>query len=249
MAQKHVRLTLSANPLQRSLIEQFLKDGEVPFSTRDGPGPDVILGQMNPVGHLEFLVPEDRLQEAKDLLCAHGIACDVSERLLNRCLEEIVKPLLDTPAGDLSRLVRFVQINNKETVRALFEATLRFDGGRPLLENLLFQSAREGLTGPLTSLARTLGEGATESFAKRFHAEALGGEKATRLALLDVLPQFAAIPWRSAVLRDALLHDDFDVRDAASEALFTIREGDCGYDPEASPEEREAIVNEVLTDV
>ena len=164
-------LTTSVEPFQQSLIREILLGGGIVFETRE-PGPGSwLMGTANPLLPTEFLVPAERLQEAKDLLCAHGIVCDVSERLLRRSFEEIVKPLLGAPGRSLDRLVYFVGINNKETLRALFQATAKESGGLDLLEDLFFAMAGEGTT-HLLVLARVLEPLVESSFGKRFSTAA-----------------------------------------------------------------------------
>src|SRR5262245_28174003 len=142
-----VALTTASGPYQESLIGETLKSAGIPYTTINKPGPGTAiqvlqLGATPAFLATEFQVPPERLQEAKELLCSNGIVCEVSERLLNRALEEIVAPLLDDPDRDLQGLVRFVDINNRETVKALLQAALRRDGGRRLVEDLFFAVAR-----------------------------------------------------------------------------------------------------------
>jgi hypothetical protein len=242
---KYVPLTVSTNPLQKILIEGALKAAGIPFSQHDGPAPTVILGQDNPISCLEFRVDPERLQEAKDVLCAAGIVCDVSERLLRRTLDEVVKPLLESRERELGRLLHLVEVNNKETVAALFEATLELAGGRELLEELFFAMAREGL-GRILILARALRDRTTAGFDDRFQAEAIHGDRETRISLLGTVQEFPASYWQASVLGAALLDRDSEIRDSGSEALFALKGEDCGYDPEAPPAEREEAVQALL---
>jgi len=217
---KLVTLTTASGPLQQTLIGETLRGAGIAFETYEkGFLPSTILGQINPLQEIEFRIPVERQQEAKDLLCANGIVCEISERLLKRSLEEIVKPLLGQRERDLTRLARFVEINNKETVRALFNATSRESGGEDLLEDLFFTMARDG-SRALLSLARIVGPGSGDSFRDRFRHEGTGGDKAIRLGLLEVLPEFTTAPWRDEVLRAALDDEDTDIREAAKEAAF-----------------------------
>ncbi len=251
---KFVKLTSSSNPLQQSLVEEVLKDEDIPFEVREQAWLNTILGAGNPMGFREFLVPEDRLQEAKDALCGNGIVCDVSERMLRRSLDEIVRPLLEArPHGegegegkrDLCRLAYFVGINNKETVRALFEAVRKEKGGEDLLEDLFFHLARED-SFALRILARVLHEGKASESGSRFLSEWASAEKEARARLLDVLPELPASHWRLEVVVEGLRDGDPDVRAAAGEALYTIRHGDdCGYDPDAPEAEREEAIEQV----
>src|SRR5262245_58528857 len=128
MEQKFVLLTTAANSFQKSIIEAILRSAGISYLSWN-PSLTVVLGSERPLSLEQFQVPADQLQIAKEILCAHGVVCEVSGRLLNRALEEIIKPLLGTSERDLSRLQRFVEVNNKETVRALCEATLREEGG------------------------------------------------------------------------------------------------------------------------
>lgn len=245
MTRKDVRLASSVNPFQRSLIEAVLKDANIPFSTYESPTPSAVLGPFNPLGYVEFRVPPDRLQEAKDVLCANGVVCDVSERLLKRCLEEVVRPLLGREGRDFTHLLHLVDVNNKETVLALFDHTLEYAGGRELLEDLFFRMARDG-SGRLLILARALSGNEGPSFGARFRREAIAGESETRIALVEVLPEFGEGSWQLSVLAALLLDPAGDIREAASEALFSLRGEDCGYDPESPPAEREATVQAIL---
>jgi hypothetical protein len=239
-----VPLTTSSGPYQKTIIEEILRSEGIPFETRER-GAAAYLGASSPLIYEEIVVPSDRLQAAKDILCAHGVVCEVSERLLNRSLEEIVRPLLGQKERDLSRLVRFVDINNKETVRALFEATLKETGGLELLEDLFFSLAREDAQHRRV-LARVLQRKMNAAFAERFHMEATLGQKKTRLALLEALPDLPSSAERSRILVACLRDRDGEIREAASEALFTLHGDEHGYDPEDPPAEREAAVQRIL---
>jgi hypothetical protein len=247
MSEESALLTAATNPFQASAIEATLRSAGIAFWTKEAPSSAVVfLGPLyGGAGYLEFHVASDQLKEAKDALCAGGIVCEVSERLFRRSLEDIVKPLLSDAEPDYGRLVRFLELNNKETVKAIFEATLELGGGRELLEDLFFHLARSRHPG-LRSLARVLGRRTTASFAERYSSDASVGEKETRIALLDVLAEFKSAPWHLEVLATALLDRDSEIREAASEALFELRGRDCGYDPEDPPAEREAAIEEIL---
>ncbi len=244
MEQNYVLLTTAANSFQKSLIEEILRNSGIPFLTLNSD-PMAALGASGLLVGEQFRVPPDRLQEAKDVLCANGVVCEVSGRLLNRSLDEIVKPLLGNRERDLSRLLRFVEVNNKETVRALFEATLKEQGGSDLLEDLFFLMARQGAAG-LKILARAVRPKMNAAFADRFHSEGTLGEKSLRLTLLDVLPELPPTYQRLQVLAAALRDRDSELREAASEALFAAEEDDHGYDPSDPPAEREAAVQKLL---
>jgi len=248
MKKDAVVLTAASNPYQQSIIAEILKEAGIPFYLQDGPGPTAILGSASPLGYQQFRVPPGHLQRAKEVLCANGIVCEVSDRLLNRCLDEIIKPLLFQKDGDLGRLLRFVELNNKETVRALFEATLRERGGRELLEDLFFLLALNR-SAALRTLSRTLHQKLTKvdaSFGERFQADAIHGSKKTRLALLEALPDLPASPHRVRALAAALRDQDGEIREAASEALFALGGDDYGYDPQDPPAEREVAVRRLL---
>ena len=240
-----VRLTIATNPLLHSIIEGILRDAAVPFEAFDEAAFDVILGVRSPINNVEFRVPRDRLQEAKDLLCANGVVCEVSDRLLKRALEEIVKPLLRDGGPGMGRLVHFITINNKETVRALFEATIKLRGGQGLLEEVFFELARSGQS--LSTLARALEAETSAGFDERFESEAATGDKVTRIALLDVIPKFQTSPRRMQVLAAALLDAEIEIREAAAGALFELKVEDGGYDPEAPLEKRKAAVQKILS--
>src|SRR5262245_39007501 len=138
-----VLLVTSSNPLQQALITETLNESDIPFETRrEGPAVALMTGGIGFMGFEQFLVPDDRLREAKDALCAQGIVCDVSERLLRRTLDEVVRPLLEaTGPRDLERLAYLSDINNKETVRAIYDAVAKEPGGPQLLVELFFQLA------------------------------------------------------------------------------------------------------------
>lgn len=244
MAENFVQLTIATHPVQESVINAVLTDGGIPFETFEESAFNVILGSTSPVNKVEFRVPDACLQEAKDLLCANGVVCEVSERLLRRALEEIVQPLLNARGSKLERLLYFVKINNKETLRALFEATLLCPGGRELLEDLFFAMAEDGLA--LSTLARTIEAEASPAFGEKFQLEAATTDKNARIALFEVLAKFHASPWRLPALATGLLDPDAEIREAASESLFALQVDDAGYDPEAPPEERKAAVEEIL---
>jgi len=244
MEQNYVLLTTAANSFQKSLIEEILRTSGIPFLTQNAD-PMAALGAAGLLVGEQFRVPRDRLQEAKDILCANGVVCEVSGRLLNRALEEIVKPLLGNRERELGGLLRFVEVNNKETVRALFEGTMKEQGGPDLLEDLFFQLARQGTAG-LKVLARAARPKMNAAFADRFHSEGTLGEKSLRLTLLDVLPELPPTYQRLQVLAAGLRDRDSEIREAASEALFAAEENDHGYDPSDPPAEREAAVQKLL---
>jgi hypothetical protein len=244
MSSQYVPLTTAINSVQRTVIESTLRDAGIEFVTQEVDSLTA-LGATT-LSRLEFRVPAERLSEAKEALCANGVVCEISERLLKRSLDDVVRPLLSHAGGrDLGKLLYLAEINNKETVRAIFEATSKLAGGRELLEDLFFAMAREG-HGRLASLARLLGPAAEPSFIERLRREAAGGELEARLELIEVLPEFAGRPGLLATLAEALLDDDLEIREAAAEALFALKGHDCGYDAEAPPEEREAAVRELL---
>lgn len=247
MAEEHetfVPLTRSGNPVQQSLIRDVLAEAGIPFLGLEGMGSVAALAPVSPINYVEFRVPPERVQEAKDLLCSSGVICDVSERLLRRSLEEVVKPLLahPRPSRDLERLLYLARINNKETVTALYEATRDLKGGIDLLVDLFFEMARTGEGHPLL-LARALAGTLTAEFAERFLQEATGGDKEARLALLDVAPAFRGTAgWLLESVAAGLLDSDEEIRDAAGEALFALEGDDYGYDPKGPQKDREAAV-------
>ena len=241
----HVHLTTSAGPVEASAIEAVLTDAGIPFTTQELDGLTVLTMAPIPLSRLEFRVPSDRREEAAELLCANDIVCEVSERLLQRTFEEVVRPLLGVQEPRLERLIYLVGINNKDTLRALFERTRGAEGGLALLEDLFFAMAREE-SPRLQVLARHLADGTTAGFGSRFVREAESGPKTARLSLLGVLPEFRKEPWRAQVLAPSLRDDDVEIRDAASEALFAIRGTDFGYDPQADLPEREEAIERIL---
>ncbi len=245
MTEDSVPLIDATNPLQTSLVEEVLREAGIHFTAHEKAAPSVIFGSTSPVGFLEIRVPETQLQEAKDALCANGIVCDVSERILERTLEEVVKPLLSTTERDYARLLHLVTINNKETVEALFRATLEFEGGRELVEDLFFAMAQKGLR-ELRLLARVFSENLSSGFEARFRRLGSGGALETRITLLDVLPKLPESGWRHAFLAEALLDKEAEIRDAASEALFSLKKQDYGYDPEDPPDARREAVQRFL---
>jgi hypothetical protein len=176
----------------------------------------------------------------------YSVLCEVSERLLTRTLEEVVKPVLASGERDFSRLLYLLEVNNKETVQAILQATMRLAGGPDLLEDLFFHMAQES-TGRLLLLARTLAQaGASESFAARYKSASRDGRKPARIALLDVLSEFRKAAWSSSALAEALLDEDAEIRDAAGEALFSIAGRDVGYDPQDPADVREALVQKLF---
>ena len=244
MSDSYVVLTRATHPVQKTLIEQILKAEGIHFNCEDY-ALSVIFGGSLPMGYHEFQVPFGRLQEAKDALCAGGVVCEVSQRLLKRTLEEVIEPLLQTDERDYERLTHLVEINNKETVHALFERTLELEGGRELLEDLFFALARESRPGLLT-LARSLADGASSEFLQRYAEEATSADKQSRMALLEVLREIPSSYVHQRVMAVALTDADFDLRDAASEALYSLTESSWGYDPEDPPEKRFAAVEKIL---
>src|SRR5574341_89021 len=242
-------LAVAQNLYQRGLIGSILDQAGIEYRVKDSLAPDPVLLALTaePILGDEVWVPAGRLPEAKDVLCANGIVCEVSERLLRRSLDEIVVPLLGAKDRDLDRLIRFVQINNKETVRALFEATLKEEGGQAIIEDLFFQLAAEPEDArDLRILARVLKDRITPAFWERFLSEATGDLTDVRLALLEVLNELPLSTQRVEALVRGLRDPDDDIRDAASEALFALHHTDFGYDPEAPENEREEAIEKFL---
>jgi len=244
------KLAVANDGLQQSLIRETLTELGIPFHAREPNIPTAVFGGAPlgaGIGWMEFLVPEDQLQEAKDNLCAAGIVCDVSERLLKRTIAEIVEPLLDGTTTDRDRLLHAISINNKETVRALFDIVASREGGVALLEDTFFDLAADGAA-RLRDLARVLAReepGRETEFARRLATAAIDGDVDTRLSILGVLSLFArwGIPW--PILQPALADTDADIRDAASEVLFELEIDDCGYEPDASEAERRDAINTI----
>jgi hypothetical protein len=247
MEQNLVPLTATSGSYQKYLIEEVLKGAEIPFAVQERGGLTAWLGKEAPTIFLEFLVPLERLQEAKEILCGNGIVCEVSERLLGRALDEIVKPLLGSSDRDLDRLARFFEVNNKETVKALVELTLEQPGGRPLLEDLFFRLARTEDLNPLRVLARVLGPKADARFFGRLVEEMGSGRKESELAILEVLPELPDTRERTEALAKALRDPILEVREAAGEALYSLGKGDFGYDPTSPAEDRETSIKDFLT--
>lgn len=238
-------LLRTANPVQRSLVRDVLSEEGIIFFEYEDLGPGGGFLSLPTLQHVEFRVPSAELQKAKDVLCANGIVCDVSERLLRRTLDEVVKPLLSSEERNLQRLVYLVRVNNKETVAAIYEETRRLEGGAGLLADLFFEMARAG-EGNLRILARALAEEAGDAFGDRFARAVAEEGKEARFELLEAAPVFGKRPWALRSVAAALLDPDREVREAASEALFEVEGLDYGYDPEAPEAEREASVARFL---
>ena len=247
MASGYVTLTEAVNPLQRGLIEDILQGEEIPFRLKDSSIP-AIFGTHSPVGTLTFEVAEGDLQRAKDSLCAQGVVCDVSERLLRRTLDEVVKPLVNGEGGDPSRLHHLLSINNKETVRALYEQTFELPKGREFLENLFFELAAGEDSAGLPILARVLAAEPSAGFLKRYGTAGVEGNEPERVSLLDALPGFSLPDLQLELLSPALLDASLTIREAGSEALFSIVAGvvHYDYDPEGDAESRTAFVQTEL---
>jgi hypothetical protein len=246
MNETFVPLTRSTELLQRTLIEDVLHAEKIPF-TCVAHSMETILGVNPLVGFHEFRVRPDDVTKAKETLCANGIVCDVSERLLRRVLDEVVQPLLAArpPERDYARLIYLVQVNNKETVRAIFETTVGFTGGPGLLEDFFFALAREA-SPRLRLLARALSASATHEFYGRYISAATSDSPVCRGALLDVLHEFPSPELHQELLQNALVDADLEIREAASEALFNLKGSSCGYDPTADADERLAVVRRIL---
>ncbi len=241
MLEEFVDLTSSADPVQRSLIEDVLREAGIPFTVTEGKTASVVIGSASPLVTHVYRVPDEKLQTARDVLCENSIVCEISERLLRRTFNEVVKPLLGKSSPNLDRLVYLVTINNKETVHALFKLTLTQEGGRGLLEDLFFRIAAEDLL-HLRSLARVLAGKPSAEFPQRFLNAVGTGLKEARANLYEVLKElpfdFPKVEALARGLRDA----DPEVRAAAGEALFTLRRTDYGFDPDAPEAEREAAI-------
>jgi hypothetical protein len=240
-----VHLAASGSQFQKFAIEEALKAAGIAYAIRDHGAPKVYTGE-GMLLYQEFVVPESRLQEAKDALCANGIVCEVSEHLLRRALEEIVKPIMGCLDPDLSRLTHFVEVNNKETVKALFQEALKLEGGRGLLDDLFFRIDRPEDIPCLRTLARVLGPEADAAFWARLEEMMRSGEDQPRLALLEVLPELPEIRRRAEILAIALRDPSLEIRDTASEALFALGKGDYGYNPEDPEDERESAIANFL---
>ncbi len=241
-----VPLTTAGNQYQISLISEVLQGAGIPFTMRDSAALSALGVGTTPLTSKQILVPQDRLQEAKDVLCAGGIVCEVSERLLTRALEEIVDPLLEAGDPDLDRLRRFIQVNNKDTSRALMEATLEKPGGPELLENLFFKLDQSDDVACLRALARALGSKVSGDFFERLKESLSAGTVEKRIALLETIPDLPNRPDRADALAVALRSTSSKIRDAAGEALFALGLGDFGYEAEGPPDEREEAITKFL---
>lgn len=240
-----VALLRTANPVQRSLVGEVLSEAGIRFLEYEDVGPGGGFLSLPTLQHVEFRVPPAELQRAKDVLCANGVVCDISERLLRRTLDEVMKPLLASEGRDLTRLLYLVKVNNKETVGAIYEETRKLVGGTELLADLFFEMARAG-EGNLRILARALAEEPEAELGDRF-ARAIAEEgNEARCELLGAAAVFGKRPWVLRSVAAALLAPDPEVREAASEALFEIEGVDYGYDPEAPEAERESSVARFL---
>ena len=56
MSDEKTTLTTSTTPLQQSIIKTILEDEGIDYSIRDRTTPSVILGEMDPLGYIEFCV-------------------------------------------------------------------------------------------------------------------------------------------------------------------------------------------------
>ena len=236
-------LARSSDPVQQSLIKDILDEAGIPFLCAEHLGAvSAYMGDYVATDYAEIRVPPEQLQQAKDLLCSNGVLCDVSERLLHRTLEEVVKPLLGQQDRDLRRLLHLATVNNKETLAAIYDATGALEGGPELLEDLFFEMARAG-QGNLALFARAISSKATAAFGDRFLQEVKAGQKEVRLALLDVAGCFKkTCSWMLESVATALADPDEEIRDAAGEALFAVQGTDYGYDPQGPQEEREEAI-------
>lgn len=242
----YVTLTRSQILVQQAAIRNVLADAGIPFLELDEMGPTAWMGSVNtPMTYVEFRCPAARLHEAKDLLCANGIVCDVSERLLRRTMDEVVRPLLASNEGDFDKLVYLAGINNKETVAAIYDETLKLEGGADLLAKLFISMVKSG-EGNLLHLARKLADSVGEGFGHRLLEEMPAMDSEARMALLDVLGAFGKKAWVFLSIAAGLRDEDPEVRDAASEAMFSIGGDDHGFDPRGPATEREAAVKNFL---
>ena len=253
MEDKFVLLTKSTGPYQKFLIEDSLKNEGIPFMIRETGAPTAIFGDDQAVVGQEFLVAPDRLQDAKDILCACGIVCEVSGRLLSRAYDEIVKPILIGPNSrvgpekDLSRLMHFIEVNNKETSHALLELVIKEEGGLALLEELFFALAKAGNVPSLRILARVLAPAADRKLFGLLKDAMESGTKEERITLLEIFSDIPNTSARSEALAQALRDPALEIRDAAGEALFALGKGDFGYKADGPGEERESAIRDFLT--
>ncbi len=246
MSENLVHLMSSNVQYQVFAVGEVLKGAGIPFMIRESSPTTAFTGDSGPLGNQEFLVPPDRLKEAKEVLCANGIVCEVSEHLLHRALDEIVAPILKGTSRDLGRLIHFIEVNNKETVRALLESALAIPGGPELIEDLFFSIDRPEDEVCLRTLARVLGPRAGNSFYDRLKEVMSTGPKDSRIALLSVVPELPAVLERVEALAIGLRDPSVEVREAAGEALFALGRGDHGYEPEAPEDAREEAIRKFL---
>ena len=218
-----VPLTTSTGPYLKGLIGGILKTAGIPHVIRDEFGPSPILGHDLPVVVQFFYVPEGRLSESKDLLCTNGVVCELSERLLTRGLEEIVKPLLEAgEARDLSRLARFIEVNNKETIKALLEKALLLEGGWDLLADTFFAGPSWENLSAIRVLARLLTFHDWHRFRSRLFQAMTAGTPSQQIDVVEVLGELPDTPERDRLLRLALDSSDPEVRAAAEESPYSL---------------------------
>jgi hypothetical protein len=218
-----VPLTTSSGPYLKGLIGGILQAGGIPHVIRDEFGPSPILGQDLPVVVQRFYVPPGRLSESKDLLCANGVVCELSERLLTRGLDEIVKPLLQAGEGrDLSRLSHFIEVNNKETTKALLAKAILLEGGWELLADTFFDSPSWENLPALRILARLLALHDWPRFHSRLFQAMTVGLPGRQIDVVEILGELPDTPERDRLLRLGLESADPEVRAAAEESPYSL---------------------------
>jgi hypothetical protein len=218
-----VPLIQTSGPFLKSAVEGILRDAGIIYTIRDHFGPVPIIPQHAAIVGQTFEVPPDRLQEAKDLLCANGILCEVSNRLLQRALESIVKPLLEKSGDrDLSRLSHFVEVNNRETAQALLKAVLDLPGGNELLDELFFALVEEEDRTGLHRLARVLGPRSHQTFHERLRRDMEGFSPQRQTAILDVIQEFPDNSFRLEIINAGLHSLEPEVQEAAEEAAYSL---------------------------
>jgi hypothetical protein len=232
-------------PYAVSLVESLLRQNDIEYRRVDKGVSPVVLGMPSsaPWGGatVQIMVPEDRLEEAKRLLCEHDIVCDISERLRRRGFESVAMPLLTGQSEDLPRLANYLRVNNKATVEAILTDIFEHRNGPELLVLLFMHLLGRDERVTLSRVSRFLDDHPVDSLGTDI-AEVLPTLDASRrrdlAEMLGLLPSLDPRDLLVSLLADA----DRDVREAAIESLFSLTGTDHGFEPDAPEEDRLAAV-------
>ena len=188
-----------------------------------------------------LVVPEYMLGKARDVLCMHGIACQVTPGEVEDLIRDRVDPALAKGEGGAESLVPVLAANKKEVVSRIIEDLAgRGEEGAAFVRAVLLEACRQEKTVLARSIARTLDRLGDAGLADWL---ASAPDAVTRARAASALAALGRHHEKAVRVLVGLLEDEsIDVRGEAIEGLFSLEGEDYGYEPDAPLEERRRAV-------